>query len=164
MNCFFVDKVRKIKDGLLLHTGDPLATLRSMMQNRTSIFSLSCVHPDEVEKIVRGLKNSKSYGVDNIDTYILKLIIEDVLPVITHVVNLTITQKSFPSIYKKAKVIPLLKKGDPLIQKNYRPVSILCVVSKVIERVVFKQIVEYMESNLFLCPNHHGFRCLQRQR
>ena len=63
-------------------------------------------------------KNSKSCGLDNIDTYILKLIVDDVLPAITHIVNLSIQQSVFPSLYKRAKVIPLLKKDDHFLEHN----------------------------------------------
>ena len=128
------------------------------MKERSSVFSLSCVHPDTVRKIILGLKNSKASGVDNIDTYIIKLVAEEILPAVTHIVNLSIQQAVFPSLYKVAKVIPLFKKGDPLLPKNYRPVAILCILSKVIERVVYMQIVEYMTKNDLFHPNHHGFR------
>ena len=79
--------------------------------------------------------------------------VDDVLPAITHIVNLSVQQSKFPSLYKKAKVIPLFKNGDPL-----RPVAILCIISKIIERVVFSQIVDYMNNNGYFHPNHHGFR------
>jgi hypothetical protein len=128
------------------------------MKDKTSVFSLSCVHPDAVRKIILGLKNSKSYGVDTIDTYIIKLMVDDILPAVTHIVNLSIQHAAFPSLYKIAKVIPLHKKDDPLLPKNYRPVAILCIISKVIERVIFLQIVEYMNCNNLFHPNHHGFR------
>ena len=84
--------------------------------------------------------------------------VNEVVPPITHIINLSIQQSKFPSQYKIAKVIPLLKKGDPLETKNYRPVAILCIISKIIERVIFLQIVEFMSKNEFFHPNHHGFR------
>ena len=84
--------------------------------------------------------------------------VDEILPAVTHIVNLSIQQAVFPSLYKVAKVIPLFKKGDPLLPKNYRPVAILCILSKVIERVVYIQIVEYMTKNDLFHPNHHGFR------
>ena len=158
MNNFFVNKIATIRQGLPNPTDDPLKTLKYIMKGRTAEFSLSCVHPDTVRKIILGLKNSKSCGVDNIDTYIIKLMVDDILPAVTHIVNLSIQQAAFPSQYKIAKVIPLLKKDDPLEPKNYRPVAILCILSKVIERVIFCQIVEYMNTNNFFHPNHHGFR------
>ena len=158
MNTFFVDKVSNIQQNLPLPNDDPLRTLSSLMNGRTSVFSLAFVHPDSVKKIILGLKNSKSCGVDNIDTYILKLMVDEVLPAITHIVNLSIQHGTFPSLYKRSKVIPLHKKDDPLEAKNYRPVAILCIISKVIERAVFIQVVEYMNTNELFHPNHHGFR------
>ena len=107
---------------------------------------------------LNNLKNSKSCGLDNIDTYIIKLIKHEILPALTHIVNLSIETSTFPAEYKVAKIIPLLKKSDPLNPKNYRPVAILPIVSKIIERAVFLQIIEYMNENDLLHPSHHGFR------
>jgi hypothetical protein len=158
MNNFFVDKITAIQHGLPPPTDDPLSTLQNLMRDRTTTFSMASVHPDTVRKIILGLKNSKSSGIDNIDTYIIKLMVDDILPAVTHIVNLSIQHATFPSKYKIAKVIPLLKKDDPLEPKNYRPVAILCILSKVIERAIFIQIVEYMNTNELFHPNHHGFR------
>ena len=52
----------------------------------------------------------------------------------------------------------MLKKGDPLIAKNYRPVALLPIFSKILERVVFNQLVTYLDSNNLIHPNHHGSR------
>ena len=132
--------------------------LKHLMKDRKSTFSFSAVHPDVVHEIIINLKNSKTCGVDNIDTYIIKMIAHEIVPAITHIINLSIQQASFPSLYKIAKVIPLFKKGDPLEAKNYRPVAILCIVSNIIERAIFLQIVDYMCKNSLFHPNHHGFR------
>ena len=158
MNNYFINKIDTIRQGLPQQSDDPLRTLKKIMKNRSSEFSLTCVHPEEVRRIILNLKNSKSSGVDRIDTYIIKLMVDDILPAVTHIVNLSIQQAVFPSLYKIAKVIPLYKKEDPLLPKNYRPVAILCILSKVIERVIFLQIVNYMNSNNLFHPNHHGFR------
>ena len=158
MNNYFVSKVATIRQNLPSQTDDPLKTLKNIVERRTTSLTLTCVHPDTVRKIILGLKNSKSTGIDNLDTYIIKLMVNEVLPVLTHIVNLSIQQATFPVLYKAAKVIPLLKKGDPLVPKNYRPVALLCIISKVIERVIFLQIVEYMNKNDLFHPNHHGFR------
>jgi hypothetical protein len=113
------------------------------------------VHPDEIKKIILDLKNSKSCGMDQIDTFIIKLVLDEILPAATHIVNLSLEAKAFPSSWKVAKVIPLLKKDDPLDPKNYRPVAILPILSKV---MVFNQIVNYMDKHKYIHPNHHGFR------
>ena len=79
-----------------------------------------------------------------------------ILPALTHVINLSLSAAKFPAEWKKAKVIPLLKKGDPLCPSNYRPVALLPILSKVLEKVVFKQVLEYVEENGILHPSHHG--------
>ena len=158
MNNFFINKVKNILKNIPAPVIDPLETLRKLMANRTCQFKLNTVHPDEILDIINSLKNSKSCGLDNIDTYVIKLVKYEILPAITHIVNLSIHTSTFPALYKTAKVIPLLKKGDPLDPKNYRPVAILPIVSKIIERVIFLQTIKYMNENGLLHPNHHGFR------
>ena len=108
--------------------------------------------------MISGLSNSSSFGWEEIDTYIIKLIAKDILPAITHIVNLSISNASFPTSWKRAKVVPLLKKGDTLDPKNYRPVALLPIFSKVLERAVFMQLIQYLDTNFILHPNHHGSR------
>ena len=67
-------------------------------------------------------------------------------------------QNKFPQAWKYAKVIPLHKKGDVHDKKNFRPVSILSPVSKVLERLVFDQLYWYFTRNKILHPNSMGFR------
>ena len=76
----------------------------------------------------------------------------------THIVNLSIQTETFPTTWKTAKVIPLFKKGDQFEPKNYRPVAILSILSKIIEKVIFIQTVSYFDRNNLFHPNHHGFR------
>ena len=116
------------------------------------------VSPEEVKKIIAGLKNSKSTGTDFIETWIIKLVATDILPAVTHIVNLSISYSEFPQFWKLAKIVLLLKKGDPLTPKNYRPVALLPIFSKFLEKAVFLQLVEYLYSNGLLHPNHHGSR------
>ena len=160
MNSFFVTKVKNLQKKLPPRTGDPVRHLRSAMRNRRCTFKLKPVHPDEVRKLVLNLKNSKSTGLDNIDTRTIKLVIEEILPALTHVINLSITNQEFPEIYKQSKIIPLLKKpkDDPLNPKFYRPVALLPILSKILERAIFVQIESYVEENKLLHPSHHGGR------
>ena len=157
-NNFFVDKVATIRANIPPPTADPLIKLKSLMKNRLSTFSLKFVHPDTVEKIIYSLRNSKSFGLDNIDTFSVKLVAKFILPALTHIINLSILSNKFPSSWKVSKVIPLYKKGDSLDPKNFRPVAMLSILSKIMEKVVFIQIIEYMESNKLVHPFHHGFR------
>ena len=132
--------------------------MREVFRDRNCSFRFKPVKQEDVMKIISRLKNSKSSGVDYIDTATLKLVAREILPAITHIINLSISQGTFPTIWKHSKVIPLLKKGDPLSAKNYRPVALLPILSKILEKAVFIQIVEYLEQNKLLHHNHHGSR------
>ena len=72
-------------------TVDPSATLRQMMSGCPTSFQFTPVTPDLVDKIIRNMKNSKSCGLDNIDSYTLKLIREQITPPLTHIVNLSLS-------------------------------------------------------------------------
>ena len=157
-NQFFLDKISSIKEHLPTPTSDPLAVLKSLMVGRTSSFSFVPVYPDEVGKIISGLKNSNSFGLDQIDTYIIKLVKPSITPALTHIVNLSLSTQKFPSSWKKSKIIPLHKKDDKLNPKNYRPVAIIPIFSKILERIVFNQMIEYVTANQLLHPNHHAYR------
>ena len=116
------------------------------------------VHPNKILRIISNLKSSSSCGLDSFDSKIIKIVKLQLLPVITHIVNLSISQQKFPEKWKVAKVIPLLKKNEVINPKNYRPVSLLPVISKVLERAIFEQMIQYLEGNNLLHPSHHGFR------
>ena len=158
MNRYFISKVNRLRQGIPDNNSDPLELLRQTMSRRTCSLHLRPVHPDEILKIITNLQNSKSTGLDYIDTYTIKLIAHDILPAITHIVNLSIRDGIFSRSWKSAKVVPLLKKDDPLNPKNYRPVALLPVLSKILERAVFQQLVGYLDHNGILHPNHHGSR------
>ena len=75
-----------------------------------------------------------------------------------HFINLSLSNSEFPTLWKVAKVVPLLKNDDPVLPKNYRPVALLPVLSKILEKVVFLQLVNYLDVNGLLSANHHGSR------
>ena len=162
-NQYYKDKVKEIRSKLPAK-GDPTAGLRKLIEERpyprTQGLVLKAVSPFQVNKIICELKNSKSSGLDQIDTYIIKLIRPHIVPAITHIINTSIRTHEFPDSYKVAKVIPLHKgKEAPRYQpKSYRPISILPVVSKLIERVIQTQITSYMDNNQLFHPNHHAYR------
>ena len=158
MNKFFIEKINNLRDNLGESPVNPLDNLRRLMAGRKSVFSLKPVHPDTVDKLICNLRNSGSVGLDYIGTGIIKQAKDELLPALTHIINLSIKQSKFPSQFKKAKVIPLFKSGDKLSPSNYRPVAILPIWSKLVERAVFAQMIDYFESNNLLHPSHHGFR------
>ena len=116
------------------------------------------MHPDQVAIIISNLRNTTAFGLDQVDTSNIKLIKNEILPAVTHMINLSIASGKFPSTWKKSKIIPLHKKDDHLNPKNYHPVAIVPILSKILERLVFNQLVTYLTENNLLHPNHHAYR------
>ena len=123
-----------------------------------NLYSSKPVDETEVIKITKGLKISKSSGHDNINTFFLKKIINAIAKPLCHIFNLSISLGKYPNVFKLAKVIPIYKKDNPNLCQNYRPISILPCISKILERIIFNQIYKFLEKYNILCPNQYGFR------
>ena len=114
-NGYYIDKVKTIRNNLQGHNSDPLAVLKKTLNGNQSSFSSQAISPDEVDKIIRELKNSKACGMDNLDTYIIKLTRQAIVPSVCHIINLSLQSNKFPTKWKIAKVVPLYKgKGSKL--------------------------------------------------
>ena len=81
-----------------------------------------------------------------------------ILKALSHVFNLSLAQGTFISSFKTAKVIPIYKKGDSKIIQNYRPVSLLSCFSKILEKVVYLRLNNFLETNNFFYSCQFGFR------
>ena len=115
-----------------------------------------CVH--EMGKYISGMNNKKSSGPDEICNQLLKLASPYIAGSLTYIFNLCIEQNVFPSEFQKAKVIPLPKTRDHKNLNDYRPISLLSVLSKLLERHVHKHIVTYLETQDLFHPLQSGFR------
>lgn len=109
-------------------------------------------------QMLKNLNPSKATGLDNIPARVIQDATEIISPCITHITNLSIEQNTFPVKFKRARVIPLYKKGSKIEHGNYQPVSILCCISKIIEKVVFEQIDSYLSLHNILYEFQSSFR------
>ena len=76
----------------------------------------------------------------------------------THIINILLTTGTFPTDWKKSKLIPTYKSGSHNEIENFRPISVIPAISKVIERIVHKQLAEYLEESDLLTNCQFGFR------
>ena len=157
-NKYFIDKIGKLRDKISANKEDPLERLKHKYKHHKLRFSLKTVTENQVRKIIKSSKNKKSHGIDKITISTIKGALNVLITPITHIVNTSISQGSFPEQWKMAKVIPLLKKGDSKNKTNYRPISLLPVTSKILEAVVRKQVSKFFETNNLLPKQQHGFR------
>lgn len=120
-------------------------------------FDFAPVSEEDVVKIVKSL-HTNSTGADNLNAFILKLFIDRVSVVLTHIINLSFEQNIFPDRWKLAIIIPIPKIPFPLKESDFRPISLLCTLSKVIEKLASRQISSYLEKYKLFDPNQSAYK------
>jgi len=119
--------------------------------------NLNNLNEAEVEQRILSLKN-KGAGIDKINAKLLKMSYKAILPQLTHFFNICVNKGIFPKKLKIGVVKPVYKKGDAHDFSNYRPISILPVLSKILELIIRDQLTDYfVEHNLFT-DRQVGFR------
>ena len=133
----------------------PLSYINSNIPNTFVFFPTNI---EEVKLAISKLKNGKSPGYDNITNDILKHVADIISIPLTHIINLSFSSGVFPSEMKIAKVIPIFKSGDPKLFSNYRPISVLPAISKIIERLAYDRLNKFITKHKILYTNQYGFR------
>ena len=105
------------------------------------------------------LENNKSSGPDGISNQLLKLSLPCIVESLTYIFNLCIEKNIFPSEFKMAKVIALPKIKDKLNPTDFRPISLLSVLSNLLERHIHVHLLDYLENSELLHPFQSGSRC-----
>ena len=162
LNGFFTTIATTLVDKLPLHSGRyGEQHIHAFYKNLGAVedsFKLSSVTAEDVLIKLRALQPTKATGHDGISTRFLRDAADSIAPVVAHISNLSIRQGHVPQDFKLARIVPLHKKGSKLDPRNYRPVSILCSISKVIERLVYEQINTYLLNHKLLFEFQSGFR------
>ena len=123
-----------------------------------NVFNFQLVTNAEVEKVIKSIKRSKATGIDDLPPGLIKDAASVISVPLSHIINLSLETGNFPQEWKVAKISPLLKSGSTTNFDNYRPISILSLVSKVIEKIVHKQFMKFLDENKLLSTRQFGFR------
>ena len=124
----------------------------------TQRFCFSNVSKTFIEKQLKSLKRSKAAGPDELPPGMIKDCRNEILNPLTYLVNLSLRSGRVPSLWKVARVTPIHKSGDLTKPENYRPISILPIFSKILERAIHTQLSSYLENNYLLCNQQFGYR------
>ena len=123
----------------------------------TRPFEFQPTNHEAVYSLIQSLNNCGA-GLDGLSTKLLKLICPDIVPYLTHLFNLCLSQGTFPSSFKRAIVVPIFKSGDRFSFNNYRPIALLPVLSKILEKIAFSQLSSFLTEEELLYPKQFGFR------
>eukprot|EP00794_Sanderia_malayensis_P019561 gene19561-21491_t len=121
-------------------------------------FIFNVVSRREVEQQLKSVKRNKATGLDDLPPGLIKDSAELISAPLTHLINLSLKTSIFPTDWKAAKVIPTHKSGVHSNPDNYRPISVLPVISKVIEKIIHRQLITYLGKNNLLTKSQFGFR------
>ena len=141
--CDMLDKVKRLCDSRL---------------EKDASFSIPLIAVHEVGAYIEGLDKKKAMGPEQIPVHLIKLALPYIVEPLTYIYNLCIGQNTFPSSLKIAKVIPLPKSKDLSDPNNFRPISLLPILTKPLEKHVQKHLLSYMESNQLFHKFQSGFR------
>lgn len=161
VNSFFSSIGKKLAEVTLNRLAVSEAELARTNQGKNSPLSSFFLRPTDIHEIaslIKQLKTGSSPGLDGITADILKMAINSVIEPITYLCNLSMTSGVFPDTFKVASVTPIHKSGNRAEVTNYRPISLLSVIGKLIEKVTNHQLLNYLERNNILSPNQFGFR------
>ena len=170
LNTYFVNVGPRVAAGLA-GLGVPPDVPCRLPRFGACAFRVAGVTLTELREVVFSMKRSGACGFsgftvsdmwseipDGISIRILLLCFDAIGPVLLHIINACLSSCDFPDSWKHSLVHPIFKSGNPDIVFNYRPISIVPTIAKVVERVVQRQLAAYMSDNHLLSSSQHGFR------
>ena len=109
-------------------------------------------------KLLQNLKPGKAAGPDKLKPLLLRELREEIAPIIQIIFDRSLKTGKLPADWMKANVMPVFKKGDKSLAANYRPISLTCILCKVLEHILASNIVKHLDGQGILYDLQHGFR------
>ena len=125
--------------------------------NRNSMY-LSPTCENEISKLIGQLPNKKSHGYDKINNCLLKELHPVLTLPLTIAFNKSLEEGTFPDCMKDADTVPLFKSKCKLDCNNYRPISLLITLSKLLEKIIYKRTIAFLDKHDILFSSQYGFR------
>ena len=155
INKSFLDKINALKqpDIVVFPTEGSLPIAKETLHGIT-------FHPislSEIYALIQDLPATGSTGIDAISSKMLKFAACELVPIIAKLLNISIFLSSFPTRWKTVVVTPIYKKEQKAEISNYRPISILPLISKIFKRLLDRQLRDFLENKCALSLVQHGF-------
>ena len=122
------------------------------------------IHDEGVANLLSSLDDHKASGPDEIPTTLLKKLATVISPALTRIFQASLHQCLIPMDWKSANVVPVFKKGERSISSNYRPVSLTCICSKLLEHIIYSHIFLHLKKYDILVKNSMDFEQIDHVR
>ena len=159
MNKFFCSVGEKLSDDIPQQP-NPLLSNEYAVNEPSTQFRFEAVSPIGAERALKKMKISFGFGSDGIASHFLKIAFPVISSSLCRIYNLSIETGMFPDSWKEARVAPIFKSGKADDRSNYRLISVLPVVSRLFEKLIYDQLYKYLDSNKHLYSDQYGFRHL----
>ena len=163
MNGYFCS-ICKILPAKIEHALNPLLAGDYVLKKKNSRFKFKHISTLDIRDAIAKFKTAKSFGKDSILMYLLKLALPLMETSLAFLFNTSIEKSQFPNVWKLSRVIPTFNGDDRSDKSNYRPISILPVISKLFQMLIADQLYQYMNENNMLSSNQSGFGVIQLVR
>ena len=149
LNDFFVQQCSEISTG---------STIPNFLPPCNSSLTEVAINRGKVLRLIRALDSKKAGGCDNISVHMIKICDDSIVEPLCLIFEKSLETRTFPSVWKKANIIPVHKKDSRQNKMNYRPISLLPTFGKIFEKVIFDEIYKYLCENRLLVQQQSGFR------
>ena len=136
---------------------NPLLSGDYQVNTNKAKFHFRTIEVQEIRDAFAKIKISKGLGTDNISCYFLKLALPFIENFIAGLFNTSIETSQFPDLWKVARVTPIFKDGDKTDKGNYRPISVLPIISRLFEKLVANQLYQHFNDHGLFSNNQSGF-------
>ena len=123
-----------------------------------AFLGLKTIAKIDLIQIIGKIKRNKAPGLDRKTNKLIKVAGEAIHDSLLHIFNLVLQTGIFPDKLKLSKITPVHKEGDKAECGNYRPISVIPAVSKILEKILYDQLNSYINKNNIICPQQSGFR------
>lgn len=140
------------------HYGTDFSNSCTTSQMSEKTFFFMPIAPSEVIHIINNIKVTNSVGIDGLPINLFRTISANISEPLSYIINQSVIEGKFPNILKIAKIVPVYKnKGDKMLVENYRPISILTILSKILEKAISDRLCKFFMKYNLLSNTQHGF-------
>lgn len=160
-NSYFTSLGKKLSDLILSRISESQASLATKYKARENCPHSFFLHPTdetEITKFIYALKTESAPGLDGVTTRLILKIKNAILTPLTHIFNLSLESGTFPECWKVASIRPIHKNGPTELPENYRPIALLSILSKILEKIVNNRIVNFFEKHKLISDRQFGFQ------
>ena len=149
-NEFFTSKCTPLNNG---------STLPHLVSNTPAVELSSFQFNDQdILRIIRALHVNNAHGCDDISIRMIKTCDQSIVKPLSIIYQNCVNTGTFPDIWKKSNIVPVHKQDDKQIVNNYRPASVLPVCRKILKKLIFNSVFDFLDNNSLLNVNQSGFR------